>query len=163
MVDDLVCKVWDIEKDELMITFQLLSPGVSVSFHDSYQVSAFLNLYTYVLKLLVTERQGRIRLYNTETKAPIISLESTGGSLLQSDWSSSNNQRVCGVGGSCVYLWDLSQSSLPYNIITLVDKGLLNNIKWCTVSDNLFAVTSNTGLFQVHHLQYQKVYYNYIN
>jgi nuclear pore complex protein Nup37 len=144
--NDLVCKIWDIEADRTVSEFKLTSPGMSVSFHPN-QMS----------QLLVTELSGIIRLYNIETKSPILSLECSGKTLVHADWSKANGLKVGGVGGSNWYLWDMSQYSVPYETQPVANGGPLTRFKWCNTSDSVFATLGMKGLFQIHHYNHQKI------
>lgn len=96
-------------------------------------------------------------MYNLETESPILSLDCPDGTLLQSDWSISNSLKIGGVGNSNWYMWDISQSSLPYDSQTITNAGPLTNFKWCPINDNVFATLGLKGLLQIYHYEHQKV------
>ena len=113
-------------------------------------------IVTHPLQLMVAEKKGCVHIFNLEAKLPIITITCPEFPLLQADWSESNSLKVGAVGGSSWYVWDISKSSLP------VESGpahstIATGFKWCRTSDSVFATTSVSGQFKVHHLGHQKV------
>lgn len=75
--------------------------------------SVFLLKVTLLLfQLLVAEQNGNIRLYETSTYQPIMSLNSlhVTGDLMACDWSILNPMKVGAVVGKHWVVWDVSKA-----------------------------------------------------
>ncbi len=59
---------------------------------------------------MVAERGGRVRLYDTSTDCPILSVDCPSQPLLDVDWAPSNSLLLGGVAGGSWFIWDLSYS-----------------------------------------------------
>ena len=65
--------------------------------------------------------------------------------------------KVGGVGNSSWYVWDISQSSLPYDTQIVPNNAQLTNFKWCSVTDSVFATSGIKGSLQIRHYEHQNV------
>ncbi|KAM4902338.1 NUP37 protein, partial [Sylvia borin] len=141
--DDHTCRVWDLEGNE-KAHFVLRSPGMSVCWHPE---EAF--------KLMVAEKNGKIRFYDLITQQAILSLECEQTPLMSADWCFKNTLKIGAVAGSDWLIWDITRSSYPQDKRPVhVDRARL--FRWSQVNENLFATTGYPGKtttqLLVHHL-----------
>ncbi|RWS03610.1 nucleoporin Nup37-like protein [Dinothrombium tinctorium] len=100
--DDCQCCFWSAEDGSLASKIKLVSAGVSIKWHPLESD-----------KILIAERKGVIRLYNVETRRPIMSFDCKGYPLMSADWCLYNPLLIGCVIGSEVAIWNTSISSKP--------------------------------------------------
>jgi nuclear pore complex protein Nup37 len=144
--DDCMCRLWDVEAGTQQVTMKLKSPGMSVWWHPSDP-----------MKLMVSEKMGRIRFYDLIAEQPIVSLEASHVTMMNADWCPSNNTLVGAVSGENWHIWDISASSQPVQS-GLAHQAMASQFRWCQQGESLFSTTTSLGKeFKVHHRSHQKV------
>ena len=104
----------------------------------------------------MAEKRGVIRFYNLDAEVPIRTLYCPQMPLMQADWLPSNSLKVGAVGGASWYLWDVSNSSQPYD--SKADYGgVATGFSWCRSGDSVFSTLGANGQFKIHHYGHQKV------
>jgi nuclear pore complex protein Nup37 len=141
-----MCRLWDVEAGTQQVTMKLKSPGMSVWWHPSDP-----------MKLMVSEKMGRIRFYDLIAEQPIVSLEASHVTMMNADWCPSNNTLVGAVSGENWHIWDISASSQPVQS-GLAHQAMASQFRWCQQGESLFSTTTSLGKeFKVHHRSHQKV------
>lgn len=120
--DDHSCKVWDVETQELLVSFPLQYSGVAVCWHPQ-QPS----------KLMVAELGGKIRFYNVELKQAVQTLDCKKEGIMSADWCWLNPVKIGATAHLEWFLWDMSRSSYPLD------------------SQQAHSVQSNKFLWSKHH------------
>lgn len=150
------CYVWDCEESKLKAHFLLQSPGIGICWHRDEKN-----------KLMVAERSGLIRIYNTDTLRPMYTLLSVDPSnndslsILSFDWCQTNPEVVIATTRSDIIFWNSSNSSLPENII----ENNLENLKTCKIAkfkDDIIGYLTGTDTcskLTVHNFRSNQIVY----
>lgn len=124
--DDCCCRLWGDDLSQ-KAEFSLQNPGMSVCFNPLEPN-----------KLMVAEKNGKIRFYDMVTQQPFMSLETGGGTLLSADWSVCNPSRVGAVVGGEWMIWDITRSSYPQER-DQAHPQMGRVFRWSRASADLFA------------------------
>ncbi|KAH7643543.1 nuclear pore complex protein Nup37 [Dermatophagoides farinae] len=117
--DDCLCIIRSLRNEQSMdgknvaAKIMLSSPGVSVKWHR-----------TEPNKLLVAEKKGMIRFYDTITHVAVMSFDCNCYPLTSSDWCSENNLFIGCASDRNLFFWDTSLTSLPIKILKTDFEGL---------------------------------------
>ena len=131
--DDKKLCIWTVgDSDDVSGSVErvpLCSAGVSVRWNPSDPE-----------KLLVAEQAGSIRIYNSQTLQPIMTLLSLNASLglFSCDWSISNPLLVGAVVGKEWLIWDTSKSTLP-ETSNQAHMGIAQEFRWSPSNADLFS------------------------
>ncbi|XP_045479741.1 nucleoporin Nup37 [Harmonia axyridis] len=133
--DDNTLRIWELESYKCT-TLHLNFAGVAVQWHKDDPS-----------KLLIADKVGVIRLYNTETLKPILSFDS--GKLLSScHWSPSNNQDIASLQLGELSVWDITTPSTPI-ITSLVFTEAGGYLKFSPQGDLIAALNPLEGTLKV--------------
>ncbi|XP_066252618.1 nucleoporin Nup37 [Euwallacea similis] len=136
--DDNTVKIWCCDKFKLKSTFHLTSAAITVAWHRSDPG-----------KLLVAEKIGLVKFFNTETETPILSLD-FAKSLSSAHWAPSDSRILGTLQLGELLLWDLTKPCLPQQSTLLFSENG-GNIKFSPQGELVAAVNSLDGSLKAVH------------
>lgn len=143
--DDHSCKVWEVETGNLLVSFPLQYPGVSICWHPLQPGN-----------ILVAELGGRIRFYDIELKQAILSFDCTRNSLTSADWCWINPSKIGASAELEWFVWDMSKSAYPEDSQQAHSEGC-NKLLWSRHNEDVFLTLGRPkNTLKVFHLGHRQ-------
>lgn len=143
--DDHSCKVWDVSNGDIIVSFPLQYPGVSVCWHPDQPG-----------KLMAAELGGRLRFYNIPLKQAILSIDCKKHSLTSADWCWLNHSKVGASAEMEWYLWDITRSAYPLDS-QQAHSGGCRKLLWSKHHEDVFLTLGRPcNTLKVYHLGHRQ-------
>nr|XP_039249029.1 nucleoporin Nup37-like [Styela clava] len=143
--DDYSCKVWDVDSGDVIVSFPLQYPGVSVCWHPDQSG-----------KLMAAELGGRIRFYNVHLKQAILSVDCKKHSLTSADWCWLNHSKVGASAEMEWFLWDITKSSYPLDS-QQANSGGCRKLLWSKHHEDVFLTLGQPqNTVKIYHLGHRQ-------
>lgn len=143
--DDHTSKVWNVSSGELICSFPLGYPGMSVCWHPEQQG-----------KFMVAELGGRVRFYDMKSQQAILSVDCKKQCLTSADWCWLNQSKIGASSDMEWHLWDITKSSFPLES-QQSHSGGCSKILWSKHNEDVFlTLGSPKNAVKVYHLGHRQ-------